>query len=126
MLGRVHPVELYSAAVSLILCAGLWHRLPQRSFAGQVAALALLIGGAGSFLLDMLRQPIESFGNAWLDPGQIVALAALLIGAYLFTWQRWSLVSRTSGMVSTASRDHDEQVHPTSENSGHPVVEEVV
>jgi hypothetical protein len=33
----------------------------------------------------MLQQPVESSGDAWLDPGQFVALAAMLAGGWVFT-----------------------------------------
>lgn len=84
ILGRVHPVQLYEAAAALALAAWLWVRLPQRRFAGECAAIALIAGGALSFLLDMLRQPTDSVGTLPLDPRQFVALAAMLAGASLY------------------------------------------
>ena len=86
VLGRVHPVEIYAAIASLALCGFLMRMLRRRAFAGQVASLAFVIGGALAFLLDMLRQPTESYGTALLDPGQIVALAAILTGTLLFMY----------------------------------------
>ena len=86
VLGRVHPVEIYAAIASLALCGFLMRMLRRRAFAGQVASLALVIGGALAFLLDMLRQPNKSYGTALLDPGQIVALAAILTGTLLFMY----------------------------------------
>ena len=80
-LGRVHPVQIYAAAHrAFALCIVLFHMLPRRKFSGQVAAVALIAGGLAAFLLDMLQQPAESSGDAFLDPGQLVALAAMLIG----------------------------------------------
>ena len=84
VLGRVHPVQIYAATIALALCIVLFRRLPRRKFAGQVAALALITGGLAAFLLDMLQQPVESSGDALLDPGQFVALAAMLAGALLY------------------------------------------
>ena len=86
VLGHVHPVQIYAAIASLALCGFLMRMLRRRAFAGQVASLALVIGGALAFLLDMLRQPTESYGTALLDPGQIVALAAILTGTLLFMY----------------------------------------
>ena len=86
VLGRVHPVEIYAAIASLALCGLLMLVVRRRAFAGQVAALAFVIGGTLAFLLDMLRQPTESYGTALLDPGQIVALAAILTGTLLFMY----------------------------------------
>lgn len=82
-LGRVHPVQLYTMAAAMLLCLVLMRRLAHRRRAGDVAALGLLAGGCASFVLDMLRQPVESFGQAWLDPSQWAAAAAMLAGAVL-------------------------------------------
>lgn len=84
VLGRTHPVQLYTAAFAFLLGAWLFNRLPRRRFAGEIAALALILGGAESFLLDMLRQPVESLGDTWLDPSQFIALAAMIGGASLY------------------------------------------
>ncbi len=83
VLGRVHPVQLYQAAVAVALSVWFWRMLRRRRFPGQVGAAALLWGGLVAFLLDFLRQPVESFGAAWLDPGQFVALASFGLGS---TW----------------------------------------
>ena len=80
VLGRVHPVEIYALIAALAMCELLLIRLKRRKRAGQVAGLALAAGGAISFLLDMLRQPVDSFGGAWLDPSQFVALVAFVVG----------------------------------------------
>jgi hypothetical protein len=84
VLGRVHPVQIYATVVALGLCLVLFRMLPRRKFAGQVAGVALMGGGAAAFLLDMLQQPVESSGDAWLDPGQFVALAAMLAGIIIW------------------------------------------
>ena len=83
VLGRVHPVQMYAAIIALALCAVLFRMLPRRRSSGQVAALALITGGLAAFLLDMLQQPVESSGDALLDPGQLVALAAIIAGTAL-------------------------------------------
>jgi phosphatidylglycerol---prolipoprotein diacylglyceryl transferase len=84
VLGRVHPVQIYAAVFAVGMCIVLSRRLPRRKFAGEAAALGMMVGGATAFLLDMLQQPVESSGNSLLDPGQFVALAAMLAGAWLF------------------------------------------
>jgi phosphatidylglycerol---prolipoprotein diacylglyceryl transferase len=84
VLGRVHPVQLYAVAIYLVLCVVLLRRLSRRLRAGEVAGYGLLAGGVISFALDMLRQPIDSFGDGWLDPSQWIALGAILVGAILF------------------------------------------
>ncbi|HEY5330843.1 MAG TPA: prolipoprotein diacylglyceryl transferase family protein [Acidobacteriaceae bacterium] len=83
VLGRVHPVQIYAAIIALALCIVLYRMLPRRKFAGQVAAVALIGGGLAAFLLDMLRQPVESSGDALLDPGQFIALTAIIAGTAL-------------------------------------------
>jgi len=83
VLGRVHPVQIYAAIIALVLCFVLFRMLTQRKFAGQTAAIALIIGGLSAFLLDMLQQPVESSGDALLDPGQFAALGAIIVGATL-------------------------------------------
>jgi hypothetical protein len=88
VLGRVHPVQIYSAVAWLALCLFLLRKLRERMFAGEVVALALIVGGALSFLLDILRQPVETYGTSWLEPGQCVALAAMLTGGCIYIWPR--------------------------------------
>jgi phosphatidylglycerol:prolipoprotein diacylglycerol transferase len=89
VLGRVHPVQIYAAIIALTLCIILFRMLPRRKFAGQIAAVGLITGGLAAFLLDMLQQPVESSGDALLDPGQFVALAAIIAGAALHLTARF-------------------------------------
>ena len=84
VLGRVHPVQIYAAVCALVLCAVLLWMLRRFERRGIAVAVAMMAGGAMVFLLGMLRQPVETQGNAWLDPGQFVALAAMMVGAWLF------------------------------------------
>jgi phosphatidylglycerol:prolipoprotein diacylglycerol transferase len=84
VLGKVHPVQLYTMVLALLLCA--WALL-QRSHSrppGRTAAFVLTVGGLLSFALDMLRQPVDTFSNAWLDPAQWVALGAIATGLLFF------------------------------------------
>jgi phosphatidylglycerol---prolipoprotein diacylglyceryl transferase len=85
VLGRVHPVELYALVAALGICEWTLIRLKRRTRAGEVAGSALVAGGVLSFLLDMVRQPLDTFGGAWLDPGQWVALAGVAVGAWILT-----------------------------------------
>jgi hypothetical protein len=55
-------------------------KLQWRRYEGQIAIRALILGGMAAFFLDMLRQPFESVGSAWLDPSQWVALIAVAAG----------------------------------------------
>jgi phosphatidylglycerol:prolipoprotein diacylglycerol transferase len=88
ILGRVHPVQLYAIVPAAVLGWLLYRWLPQRSYAGEVAARALFLGGAASFLLDMLRQPYDSYSTLPLDASQFVALGAMLVGMVLYATQR--------------------------------------
>jgi phosphatidylglycerol:prolipoprotein diacylglycerol transferase len=87
VLGRVHPVQIYAMIAALGMTEFLLLRLRSRSRArkpaGTVAGLALVAGGVTSFLLDMVTQPVESLGSAWLDPSQWVALVAVVAGLVL-------------------------------------------
>jgi phosphatidylglycerol:prolipoprotein diacylglycerol transferase len=111
VLGRVHPVQIYAAITALAICFGLLRKLQKRKFAGEVAALAMMTGGTGAFLLDMLRQPVESFGASVLDPGQFVALAAMFVGAVLFA---------TGHHAESSSSDLEAVSKPMSEDAGRP------
>lgn len=82
------PVSIYGVVVSLGLLAVLWRALRLRLASGRVAALALMLGGLAAFALDTLTVPAELFGNLPLEPGQMVALGAMLGGAVLWTQAR--------------------------------------
>lgn len=83
VLGRVHPVQLYAFFVALLLCLYLMRRLKQEHRMGEVAAHGFFIGGAASFLLDMIRQPVDIEAGLLLDPSQFVAIATMLVGVGL-------------------------------------------
>jgi phosphatidylglycerol---prolipoprotein diacylglyceryl transferase len=86
--GLVHlqPVAIYAAAVSVVLLVVLMRLLERKLLVGMVAGVALVAGGVVSFLLDMITQPLESKGSAWLDPAQWVALGAMLVGGLMLTF----------------------------------------
>ena len=91
VLGRVHPVQMYAAGAELALCVVLFRLLALRRTGephgvGRVAGMGLAVGGLLSFVLGMLRQPVESYGNAWLDPQQWIALAGIVVGAGLWVF----------------------------------------
>jgi phosphatidylglycerol:prolipoprotein diacylglycerol transferase len=84
--GRTFPVGALGAVLAAMLCAGLLWRLRKQPRAGEVAALAMMVGGFLSFLLDTLRQPAPgTAADAWLEPSQWIALGAMLAGAGLWT-----------------------------------------
>lgn len=83
VLGHTHPVQLYAVVLALILMAVLMRWLAKRHFTGEAAAIALLAGGAGAFLLDMLRQPFDSYSPLPLEASQFADIAAMLAGIAL-------------------------------------------
>jgi phosphatidylglycerol:prolipoprotein diacylglycerol transferase len=117
VLGRVHPVELYACVAWIALGAFAWRRLSRRWWSGQAAAWTMALGGVISFLLDMLRQPVESQGSAWLDPAQYVALAAAAAGAWMLLrpwmegprpWPCGGVVGADETIAPAASEDLQE------------------
>lgn len=85
--GLVHlqPVTIYAAAASVVLLVVLVRLLERRLRAGMVAGVALAAGGAVSFLLDMITQPLESSGSALLDSVQWIALGAMVVGVLMIS-----------------------------------------
>jgi phosphatidylglycerol---prolipoprotein diacylglyceryl transferase len=77
---RLQPVAIYGAVASVLVLLVLMWLLERRLRAGMVAGVALVAGGAVSFLLDMITQPMESSGSAWLEPGQWIAIGAMVVG----------------------------------------------
>ena len=96
---RVHPVALYGVACGLLLATLLWRALPS-VHDGRVAAWGLMAGGVLAFLLNMLSQPLVATNTAWLEPGQWIALAAVLAGGVL-----WTLTSHVSRNAELPSED---------------------
>ena len=80
------PVSLYGVGLALALLIALWSVLGKLRIPGHVAALGLALGGVFAFVLDMLSVPLELFSNLALEPGQMVALAAMLSGALLWAF----------------------------------------
>jgi len=95
ILGKVHPVQIYALLLWLAIGAWALRVLTQGKRRGEAAAWVLTLGGVVTFLLDMLRQPVESQGSAWLDPAQYVAIVAILAGFVVGFWFRSWSVTRT-------------------------------
>jgi phosphatidylglycerol:prolipoprotein diacylglycerol transferase len=85
--GLVHlqPVAIYGVIASVVLLVVLMELLRRRLRTGLVAGVALVAGGSVSFLLDMITQPVEMNVRAWLEPGQWVAVGAMLVGGLMIT-----------------------------------------
>ena len=84
VLGKVHPVQIYALIVAVVLGVWLLRMLMKPRSVGMVASVALMAGGVASFGLDMLRQPMETMGNAWLDPAQWAAVVGMVLGVLIF------------------------------------------
>jgi phosphatidylglycerol---prolipoprotein diacylglyceryl transferase len=82
-IGRVQPVQLYGLAGSVVLFAVLMGMLRRRLRPGVVAGVALVVGGVMAFLLAMMTQPVDWGGSAWLEPGQWIAIGAVVMGGLL-------------------------------------------
>jgi phosphatidylglycerol:prolipoprotein diacylglycerol transferase len=82
---HLQPVAIYAAVASVVLLVVLMLMLERRLRAGVVAGVALVAGGAVSYLLDMMTPPFESGGHAWLDPSQWIALGAMVAGTLMLT-----------------------------------------
>ena len=82
---RLQPVAIYGAVASVLVLLVLMWLLERRLRAGMVAGVALVAGGAVSFLLDMITQPMESSGSAWLEPGQWIAIGAMVVGMLMIS-----------------------------------------
>jgi phosphatidylglycerol:prolipoprotein diacylglycerol transferase len=82
---RLQPVAVYGAVASVGLLVVLMWLLERRPRAGMVAGVALVAGGAASFLLGMMTQPVESGGGTWLETGQWVAVGAMLVGVLMIS-----------------------------------------
>ncbi len=86
---RVHPVALYGVLLAAVLAFALWRvstMSPHRGQPGRTLALGLVGGGLTAFVLDMLSVPPAVPITPWLEPGQWVALLAMLVGVPLWVF----------------------------------------
>ncbi len=83
---RLQPVAVYGVVGSVGLLVGLMVLLRRGVPAGRVAAVALVAGGALSFGLEMVTQPVA--GGDWLEPVQWVAVGAVLVGMLMVTFSK--------------------------------------
>jgi phosphatidylglycerol:prolipoprotein diacylglycerol transferase len=83
--GRIHPVELYTAAAALALCLFLCralvltHAINEKP--GKTTATALFLAGAIAFFADFFTQPSDPV--ILLDPVQWLALAMIVASIVL-------------------------------------------
>jgi phosphatidylglycerol:prolipoprotein diacylglycerol transferase len=87
MLGRVHPVEVYTLVVALALAALLLGLLRHRDYTGETTAIALTIAGVAVFFLDFFRLPSDLLSTGWLDPAQFLGVGMIVLGGALLLVQ---------------------------------------
>jgi len=80
---RVHPVQMYEAALELLLCAGLLWLLRTKRHAGEVMGAALAADGVIRFMMELYR---GERGTEFLDGMQKAALGMIVLGGML--WMR--------------------------------------
>jgi phosphatidylglycerol---prolipoprotein diacylglyceryl transferase len=105
VLGRVHPVQIYSAVFAVFFAVRWFRALSTRRYPGQIGTSALIMGGLLTFFLDMLCQPMKSQGNALLDPGQYVALFSLIAGFLMLAFLYVPIPPPTRAEVATILED---------------------
>jgi phosphatidylglycerol:prolipoprotein diacylglycerol transferase len=82
-IGRVQPVQLYGFAGSMVLFAVVVMMLRRRLGRGVVAGVALVVGGLMAFGLALIMQPVDWGGSAWLEPGEWIAIGAVVAGGLM-------------------------------------------
>jgi phosphatidylglycerol---prolipoprotein diacylglyceryl transferase len=85
---HLQPVAIYATIASAVLLVVLMLLLQRGLQPGSVAAVALVSGGAVSFLLEMITQPVEVRAGAWLDPAQWLGVGAMLVGGLMLTFSK--------------------------------------
>jgi len=87
MLGKIHPVEVYTAIAALVLCVVLLRALmvshARGDAPGKTAATGLFLFGAIVFFLSFLTQPSESSEILILDPIEWLGLASMALSAVM-------------------------------------------
>lgn len=78
------PVAPAGMLLSMLLAVFLLWCLTRNPARGTVAALAISLGGLCAFALDLVSLPSDLFATLPLEPGQMVALAAVLAGVLVW------------------------------------------
>ncbi|MGA8940772.1 MAG: prolipoprotein diacylglyceryl transferase family protein [Acidobacteriaceae bacterium] len=84
---HLQPVQIYAALAAVVMLVVLMVMLERRLRTGVVAGVAFVAGGAVSFLLDMITQPVAIAGSAWLEPVQWIAVGEMLIGVAVLLYR---------------------------------------
>lgn len=103
-----HPVALYASALALVLMLTALRGLGTSRFTtpGSLAALTLVLGGLGQFLLSFLREPLLAIytPTPLVEPLEWLSLVAIAGGALLF-------LTRPGAAVAPAPRKHLAESH---------------
>jgi len=87
MLGKIHPVEVYTSVAALVLCVALIAALATADARGEApgktTATGLFLFGAIVFFLTFLTQPTEASLILLLDPIQWLGLGAIGVGTWM-------------------------------------------
>ncbi len=87
----LHPVQLYTCMVELLIAGILVLLYRRRAFQGQIAAVFFILEGLGRILLEIWRGDLDRgvwFGLSWLSTGRLTGLAFILFGVGLAWWFR--------------------------------------
>jgi phosphatidylglycerol---prolipoprotein diacylglyceryl transferase len=96
---HLQPVAVYGVIASVVLLVVLMVLLGRGLRGGVVAGVALVSGGAVSFLIDMVTQPVEMRAGAWLEPVQWVAVGAMLVGGLMLLYRPPAELTREEAAV---------------------------
>ncbi len=83
----VHPTQLYSIAVALLLSGILYRYFWRRKYEGQVFVLMLILYGVARFGLEMLRTEPKVAGTG-LSISQNLSIVAVVGGLIWWLWTR--------------------------------------
>ena len=89
LLTPLHPVQLYTFLVELLIAGLLVLLSRRRAFPGQIAAAFFILEGLGRSILETWRGDLDRgvwFNLSWLSTGRLTGLAFILFGAALAWW----------------------------------------
>jgi phosphatidylglycerol:prolipoprotein diacylglycerol transferase len=86
---RLHPTQLYEAALVLLAIPFLLRLRKHKSFDGEVVLAYILYYAIVRFFLEFLRgDPRGSYVNDLLSTSQLISLLIIPIAAFLMVWLR--------------------------------------
>ena len=86
---KLHPTQLYEAALVLLAIPFLLRLRQHKSFDGEVVLAYILYYGVVRFFLEFLRgDPRGSYFNDLLSTSQLISLLIIPIAAFLLVWLR--------------------------------------